>query len=284
MFLVTGATGTIGSNVVRELRGSGARVRALVRDPGRARALGDDVELAPGDFADPDSIRRAVDGVERVFLSSRNDPRQVEYETNVIDAAVAAGVRRIVKLSAVGAQIGSPLAFWDAHGRIEHHLRAADVPAVVLRPTTYMSNVLGSAEAIKHTGKLFAPADNAKIAMIDPRDVAAVAALVLIGDGHDGSTYTLTGPEAITYQDVAEQVSVAIGRTVEFVDVPDEVAREGLVQAGMPLWIAEQLVVLFGLMRQGAAAQTTDTVRELTGRPPRSFAEFARDHAAIFAS
>jgi uncharacterized protein YbjT (DUF2867 family) len=284
MFLVTGATGTIGSNVVRELRGSRAPIRALVRDPSHASWLGDDFELALGDFADPDSIRRALDGIERVFLSCRNDPRQVEYETNVIDAAVAAGVRRIVKLSAVGAQIGSPLEFWDAHGRIEQHLKAAGVPAVILRPSSYMSNILGSAEAIKYTGKLFAPADSAKIAMIDPRDVAAVAALVLSDDGHDGHTYTLTGPQAITYFDVAEQLSAAIGREVEFVDVPDEAAKNGLVQAGMPEWIARQLVILFGLMRQGALAHTTDTVRVLTGRDPRSFTEFARDHAAIFAS
>lgn len=283
--LVTGATGNVGSQVIRELRGRGVSVRAFIRNPDEAAVtLGQEIELAMGDFSDPDSIRRALDGVEHVFLACGNDSRQIEYETNVIDAAAAAGVRRIVKLSAIGAQVGSPLAFWDWHGRIEQHLRASGLPAVILRPSTYMSNLLASAEAIQHTGKLVAPADGARIAMIDPWDVAAVAAVALTGDGHDAKTYTLTGHEAITYDEIAGQLSEATGRKIDFVDVPGGAAREALVQAGMPDWMAEQLVILFGLLRQGAAAQTTDAVRALTGREPRSFAEFARDHARLFGS
>jgi uncharacterized protein YbjT (DUF2867 family) len=280
--LVTGATGNVGSQVVRELRGRGVPVRAFVRDPDEAAAtLGQEIELAVGEFSDPNSIRRALDGVEYVFLACGNHPRQVEYETNAIDAARAAGMRRIVKLSATGARIGSPLAFWDWHGRIEQHLRVSGLPAVILRPGFYMTNLLGSTEAIKHTGKLFAPADGARIAMIDPRDVAAAAAVVLTEDGHHGKTYTLTGPESITYDEVAGQLSKVTGRKIEFVNVPDGAAREALVQAGTPDRMAEQLVILFGLLRQGAAAQTTDEVRALTGREPRSFAEFARDFAHL---
>lgn len=164
----------------------------------------------------------------------------------------------------------------------EQHLRGSGVPAVILRPSFYMSNLLGSAETIKHAGKVFAPADGARIAMIDLRDVAAPAAVVLTEDGHDGQSYVLTGPEALTYGEVAAHLSAATGRAIEFVDVPDEAAREALAQAGMPRWMAEQLVILYGILRQGAAAQTTDTVRALTGREQRTFAQFARDHAGLF--
>ncbi len=281
--LVTGATGNVGSQVVRELRERGASVRAFVRDPSKAAAmLGDGVELVSGDFSDAASVRRALEGVESVFLACANDPRQVEYETGVIDAAREAGVRRIVKLSALGAEIGSPVAFWDWHGRIEEHLLASGVPAVALRPTFNMTNLLGSAEGVRHAGSLFAPAAGARVAMIDPGDIAAVAAVALTEDEHDGETYTLTGPEAISFERVAEELSSAAGQRVQFIAVPDEAARQALVEAGMPEFVAGQIVAVFGFLRQGDQNRTTGTVRALTGRDPRTFAEFARDHAGVF--
>jgi uncharacterized protein YbjT (DUF2867 family) len=281
--LVTGATGNVGSGVVRELQGRGVSVRAFVRDPDKAAAmLGDGVELVSGDFSNPESMRRALEGVEGVFLACANDPRQVEYETGVIDAARQAGVRRIVKLSALGAEIGSPVAFWDWHGRIEEHLLTSGIPAVVLRPTFSMTNLLGSADAVRHAGSLFAPANGARVAMIDPRDIAEVAAVALAEDTHDAKAYTLTGPEAITFERVAEVLSAAAGRRVEFVAVPDEAARQGMIEQGVPEFVAGEIVKVFGFLRRGDQDRTTDTVRALTGREPRGFAEFARDHAGLF--
>ncbi len=281
--LVIGATGCVGAHVVDELLGRGMRVRAFVRDRVRAATVLDGrVEPADGDVGDPASIRAALDGVERVFLCTPNHPQQVEHETNVIDAAAGAGIRRLVKIGANGAQIGSPVAFWDAHGRIEAHLRQSGVPAVVLHPSSYTSNLLAAAPAIVHGGTLFAPAGGAKVALIDPRDVAAVAAVALTADGHDGRTYTLTGPQAVTYHDVAHQLSAVTGRQVAYVDVPDEAAREGMLRAGVPGWMAEQLVALWGELRRGAADTTTDVVRVLTGREPRTVSQFLRDHAAAF--
>lgn len=281
--LVTGATGNVGSLVVRELQGRGISVRAFVRDPDKAAAMLDDgVELVFGDFSNPESVRRALEGVEGVFLACANDPRQVEYETGVIDAARQAGVMRIVKLSALGAEIGSPIAFWDWHGRIEEHLRASGVRFVVLRPTFNMTNLIGSAEAVRHTGSLFAPADGARVAMIDPRDIAAVAAIALAEDTHDGKTCTLTGPEAITFGQVAGYLWTALGREVEYVNVPDEAAMQGMVEQGLPEFVAGQIVTVFGVLRSGAQEWTTGTVRTLTGRDPIGFAEFAREHAPLF--
>jgi uncharacterized protein YbjT (DUF2867 family) len=149
----------------------------------------------------------------------------------------------------------------------------------VLRPSFSMANLLAAAEQVRHEGALFVPAEGARIAMIYPRDVAAVAPST---DGHEEQTYVLTGPEAITYEYVAEELFAATGRRVRFVDVPDEAVGQALVEAGMPRLVAEQIVSLFGALRQGAHERTTDTVRALTRSEPRTFAQFARDHAGLF--
>jgi uncharacterized protein YbjT (DUF2867 family) len=259
------------------------RVRAFVRDADKAaRLFGNDVEVAVGDFADSGSVRAALQGVENLVLSCADDPRRVDWENGAVDLAAAAGVGRIVKLSTIGAAPGAPVAFWDWHGRVEQHLGASGVSYVVLQSSFYMSNVLAAAAQVAGGGRLYAPAGEAKIAMIDPRDVGAAAAAVAAGAGNDGSTYILTGPEAITYTDVAAGLAEATGRQVEFVDVPDDGARQGLIDAGVPEFVAEQLVKIFAELRRGAAREVTDSVESLTGTRPRTFAEFARDHADHF--
>ncbi|WP_367318182.1 NmrA family NAD(P)-binding protein [Streptomyces sp. HUAS ZL42] len=280
--LVTGATGNVGSRAVRELRDRGVHVRAFVRDPDKAAAdLGSETELAVGDFAQLSTVRRAFDGVDRVFLICPNDLRQVEYGTEAIDAAAAAGLAQVVFLSTVGAQAGSPTVIFDQHGRIEEHLRRSGISGVVLQAGHLMSNLIGSAPAIAQTGRFFLPAGDAPIAMVDPRDVASAAAAVLTTTGHDDRTYQLTGPEAITYAEVARRLSSVLGRSVEYIDVPDEAALAGLAQAGLPPWLAEQVVALFGALRAGVNSSTTKTVRELTGHEPRRFEEFARSVAPL---
>lgn len=284
MILVTGATGTVGSQVVRALIERGQELRVLARDPERARGLfGDAVELAPGDFADPPSIRAALAGVTELFLSCADDPRRVGWESDTIDAAVTAGVSRIVKLSSLVAEPGAPVAFWDWHGRVEQHLREAEVNAVFLRSSFFMSNLLSAAEQVAREGRLYAPAGKARIAMIDPRDVGEAAATVLTESGHDGKTLVLTGPEALTYAQVAGELSAATGRDIAFIDVPDEDAKQGMVEAGLPIFVAEQIVRIHAMARQGVAEQCTPTVEALIGTAPRPFARFARDHAHEFA-
>jgi uncharacterized protein YbjT (DUF2867 family) len=283
MIVVTGATGNAGSEVVRALVARGGRVRAFVRDPGAARQkLGENVELTVGDFADPGSVRAALDGADALLLSCADDPRRVSWETAAIDAAAAAGVRRIVKLSAATAEPGSPVAFWDWHGQVEQHLRAFGAEWVILRSGWYMSNLLAAAPRVAAEGRLYAPAGEARIAMIDPRDVGAVAAAVLSSPGHEGQTYLLTGPRAITYAQVAAELSAATASQVEFVDVPGDAARQAMIGDGMPGFVAEQIVTMFGRLRQGVAAQVSQDFEMLTGSAPRDFACFARDHARLF--
>ena len=281
--LVTGATGNVGGATVRALVARGEHVRALVRDPQRGRErLGGGVELVIGDFSDRPSVRRAMRGVDRLLLSSADGPDKVAHETAVVDEAVAAGVELIVKASALRAQSGSPLPPFDWNGRIEDHVRQAWIPAVNLRAGFYMTNLLAAAQPVRDAGALFAPAGTGAVAMIDPRDVGAVAAAVLTGKGHEGRDYVLTGAEAITYEQVAEALGAATRRPVAYVDVPPQAAREALAASGAPAWLVEHLDLFFELVRRGELEETTDTVRMLTGREPRSFAAFARDHAGLF--
>src|SRR5262249_62420941 len=174
-------------------------------------------------------------GADALLLSCADDPRRVGWETAAIDAAVAAGVRRIVKLSAMAAEPGSPVAFWDWHGQVERHLQASGAGWVILRASWYMTNLLAAAPQVAAEGRLYAPAGEARIAMIDPRDVGAAAAAVLsdsgheAGLGHEGHTYLLTGPRAITYADAAAELSAATTSTVELVGVPAHAARQARI-------------------------------------------------------
>lgn len=284
MILVTGATGNAGSQVVRALHGREAVVRAFVRDAENGRRLfSDEVELAVGDFADASSVRDALEGVDAMLLSCADDPRRVGWETSAIDAAAAAGVARIVKLSTIGAEPGAPVAFWDWHGQVEERLRSSGVSFVILQSSFYMSNLLLAAEQVAREGRLYAPVGEARVAMVDPRDVGAAAAAVLTGAGDDRQTYLITGPEAITWAQIAADLASATGRDVEFVDVPDEGAKQALIAAGLSEFVAEQLIKTFAMLRHGVAEQVTDAVEALTGARARSFGDFARDHAHLFA-
>jgi uncharacterized protein YbjT (DUF2867 family) len=281
--LVTAATGTVGAQVVHTLRARGVAARAFVRDRHKAmQVLGPDVELAVGDYGDRDSLARAMQGIDRVFLACGNLPEQVTYEKAVIDAASAAAVQRVVKLSGPRASMVSPLVFERWHGAVEQHLLISGLRWVMLRPSTYMSNLLAYADPIARTGTVFAPAGAARISFVDPRDVAAAAAAVLADDGHEGRAYSLTGPAAITFEQVARELSAATGQRITYLDVPDDHARAALLDAQVPEFAADAIIDIFRSQRAGAMARTTDAVRTLTGRDATPFADFARDYAAAF--
>jgi len=279
--LVTAATGTVGAHVVHALQERGVPVRAFVRDRGRAAArLGPGVELVAGDFADRGSLDRALHGVQRLYLACGNVPGQLAHERRVIDAARAAGVERVVKLS--GPSVAPSLLFERWHAELERELHDSGLPAVVLRPSSFMTNLLASAEAVAQTGRLFAPAGGAVISFVDPRDVGEAAAAALTARDRPAGVQALTGPEALSFAQVAHELSVATGRRVEYVDIPGEAALEALTGAGLPPAVAEFVVGMFAAQRAGAMAHMTDAVERLTGRPPRPFAQFAREHAATF--
>jgi NAD(P)H dehydrogenase (quinone) len=202
---------------------------------------------------------------------SRPGPEKVAQEAAVVDAAAAAGVELIVKASALDARAGHSLLGLDYNGRGEDHLRRSGVPAVMLQSGFYMTNLL-------LPGAFTVPAADGRVAMIDPRDIGAAGAVALTTEGHAGATYRLTGGESITY----EQAAAALG--AEYVDVPPAAAQAGLEAAGLPDWLVTHMMRMFELIRAGWFDRTTDTVRALTGREPRTIHEFARGVVAASAA
>jgi uncharacterized protein YbjT (DUF2867 family) len=282
--LVTGATGTVGSFLVRKLGAAGVAARALVRGREKAEAIEKlGLEAAVGDLSRPETLGPALASVEKVFLLSAPEERQAELQNNLVRAAREAGVRHIVKLSAIG--VGGPLdsiALGRVHRETEEEIERAGVAHTHLRPNGFMQNTLMFAQSIKSQGAFYAPFGAAKVSYVDARDVAAVAFHALTEDGHEGKAYEITGPQALSYHDVARELSAALGREVKYVEVPIEAARAAMVSMGMNYWTADALVELFNFYKDGRADQVRDTVREVTGRDPITFAQFAKDFAQAF--
>jgi uncharacterized protein YbjT (DUF2867 family) len=273
----------VGGEVVRALLARGVRVRALARDATKAAplaALG--AEVAVGDLADPDSLARALAGVERAFLASALDPRQVELQGNFVEAARRARLALVVKLSGLGTAPESPLASGRWHARTERDLERSGVPWTFLRPPYFLQNALRMAPVVAATRTLPNPLGCARVAGVDVRDVAAVAVAALSTDAHAGKAYAVTGPEALTFSEMADAISAAIGRPVTCVAVSPRASRERMLAAGMPEWHAEALTEFSAYLGAGGGAEVADTVGRLTGRPARRFAALAREHAALF--
>ncbi|MFW0792977.1 NAD(P)H-binding protein [Gordonia sp. CPCC 205515] len=282
--LICGGTGRVGAHLVAELLVAGHRPRVLVRDPAHApqdwRAAG--VDLVIGDFTDAKSLATAVRGVDRLFLTSADGPTKVADETAVIHAAVRSGIRRIVRLSAMHAQIGSTLPAFDWHGQIDYELDRSEVPYTLLRPAFFVDNLLMVAPGVAATGHLASPTAGARAAMIDVRDVAASAAAALLTDGPLRADYDLTGPQAITFVEVAAALSEATGQDIVFDDLTPEQAAPRFSGAGLPDWLAAQLSGAFALLRAGGFDVVADGVPALTGRPATTVRAWADTHAAAF--
>ncbi|WAL74494.1 NAD(P)H-binding protein [Kitasatospora sp. YST-16] len=284
MIVVTGATGTVGSAVVAGLRERGVPVRALVRNADAVPAGWDaGVEAVVADFADPASLDAALTGAGAVYLLVAAQSAMAEHERNVIDAAVRTGGRpRVVLHTAAGAEGGATGArFVDAHVAGFAHLRASGLPWTVLAPNGFFQNFLGMAAPVR-TGLLAVPGGSGAVSYVDARDVAAAAVAALVEDGHQGAVYTLTGPEALTHDALAEILAGAAGHPVRYVSPSPEQALEALVGAGYPRWNAEGLVELYAHYAAGRAATVSSDVEKLTGRPPRPFAAFAAEFATAF--
>jgi uncharacterized protein YbjT (DUF2867 family) len=281
MILVTGATGNIGRELARELDARGARFRVLVRDPARAAGLPGSAERAVADLDDPVTLRAAFAGVSRLFLLAPGIG--TAQTTAVIAAAGAAGVRHVVHLSSVDV-LGHPVpALGRWHVEREAIIRAAGLPATFLRPGAFMTNALDWAPTIRDGGYVMDPVGPGRFAPVDPADIAAVAALALTRDGHQGQGYVLTGDEALTVAEQAAIIAVATGREIEVraVASPREAVRVRF-PAGAPPALAAAITERYALMRADTVGLRTGTVQELLGRPPRTFADWCARHASAF--
>jgi uncharacterized protein YbjT (DUF2867 family) len=283
MILLVGARWNVGSLLVQELLALGQEVRLLVRNPEKAALLAQPgVEIVQGGFTSPAQVCAAMHGVDRVVLLPSPQRGLMELERSVIIAAHATGVRHLVKISAslVGPKLGLASARWQWHA--EELVRSSGIPYTVLRPAFAMQSFFHFARSIRTEGAFHASLGNARVAMADTRDVAGVAARVLTGGDHAQRTYVLTGSEALTFSEAAECLSSAVRQRVRYVTVSPEEYRGRLLVAGVPSWEAEDTQRAYELMEEDWDSELTEEVSTLLGRPPRTFSQFARDHALLF--
>ena len=275
VILVIGGRSKIGAALIGELLGRGQQVRALVRAGEAAGSLPATAEAVTGDLADEGSLVMAMAGIEKVFLLSSPHPDSVSWHRDAIDAARRTQVQLLVRSSILGAGRESPAEFISAHTTCDRYLEDSGLPYVIVRPNLFLQNILESTiPSIDASGAFYADAGEARISMVDTRDVAGVAALALTEPGHAGAHYDVTGPEALSYTDVAAKLTIAMGRRISYVGASDAAVRQALLGAGLPEWFASALIGLYQDYRRsgsgGYAAQVTGTVQRLTGRPARS--------------
>ena len=281
--LVTGATGNVGSLVIANLVASGVKVRALVRDETKAQSVRDSgAEVVIGDLDDPDTLAAAFEGVSKLFLLTAPNPNAATQAGNAITAASQAGVSHVVRLSALFIQEDGPARVGRAHAVTERELKSSDLPYTIVRAHFFMPNLLSAKPTIDADGAIYMPMKDARLGMVDIRDIADVVSIVLTSDGHEGKTYTVTGPASISLREVADTLAKRLDKPVKYVDVPLEAAREGMVGAGYGEWFADAMVEYFELFREGGGDFTTTDIEKVTGQPARSLDTFARDFAPAF--
>ncbi len=281
MILVTGGTGSIGGELLRLLSARGESVRALSRRPDRGEPLAG-VEWVEGDLADRAGLPDLFRGATRLFLLTGNVEDKVRLEKNAIRAAAGAGIERVVKLSALGASDHSKSVIGLWHYNVERVLADSGLAWTILRPHHFMQNLLASTVFDAAAGRVYSASGEGKIPFIDTRDIAAVAATVLTGDGHAGEIYVVTGPEALSYRRATEILARLLDRPLAYVAESDDAAWVRLYAAGQPPWLIGGTLAIAAYQRAGGPTETvTDTVERLTGDRARTFELFARDHQAL---
>ena len=282
--LICGATGTVGTVLTDTLIGRGVPVRVFVRDRAQASLLGHPlVDVVEGDVRRARTLDAALVGVDRVFLLSPLALNQVTLQGHVVEAVQRTGREiHLVKASAYGVAPDASTQFARWHAVTEAQITDTGLPATVLRPHLFMQHLLTAAPDLRTEGVLYGAFGEAALPLIDARDVAAVAAEVLTGRGHEGQVYTLTGPESLTYTEVAATFTRVLGQSVTYVDLPPERYRSTLLSGGVPSWLADSLTEWAQSCQTSPASTTTPTVAQLVGRPARSLEAFVYDHIDAF--
>ena len=280
MIFITGASGTVGSEVVRQLQAAKAPFRAGYHSEAKARAAREKgIDAAVIDFARPEALGEAFKGCEKLFLLGPSVPDQTQLEINAVEAARAAGVRHIVKLSVWGAD-KEDFSFADVHRPVEKAIETSGMAWTFLRPNGFMQNfVTYMGDSIRSQGAFYSAVGEAKMSHVDVRDIAAVAVKVLTEPGHEGQAYTLSGPEALSYSEMAASLSKALGRPVNHIALPPADLKAGMVGEGYPEPMVEMLLDLERYYREEHASQVTPDVRQVIGREPHRFEQTARDLA-----
>jgi uncharacterized protein YbjT (DUF2867 family) len=276
MIAITGATGTVGSEVVRQLVALGERPRVLVRNVAAATALfGGNAEHVVVDLDQDASLGRALAGADRVLILTRQSLRQPDQERSLVERAVQAGVALAVKVSVFAADEQSPLRIARQHAELERVLQGSGIPATILRPTYFMQNLLRAVSA----GELRSGVGSGRVAMIDARDVAAAAVAALTGPVGRSTTYTLTGPRTLSFDDVAAVLTDATGSPIRHRPASPDGIRAATLRGGYETWFGNDMARLHALLADGYEDIVTDGVVAATGTAPRDLDDFARDFA-----
>jgi uncharacterized protein YbjT (DUF2867 family) len=282
MILITGANGTAGRAVLAEVARSGEKHRAMYRSKEDAAKAPAGTEAVVADFSDKPSLGVALRGVESVYLVCSPIPELVQLEGNAIEASEAAGVRRIVLNSALGAG-NYRKSFPGWHRKVEDKLKTAKMAHCILRPNSFLQNLLTYyAPSIRAQGAFYGAMGSARTSYVDVRDVAAVAAKALRGGEHDGKAYELNGPEALTCAEVAERISRHAGITARYADSPAEAQRRAMLDQGMPEWQVTALLELQEYYTSGSGGVVDGLLQKLLGRPPITIDRFLNEFAGEF--
>jgi uncharacterized protein YbjT (DUF2867 family) len=281
--LITGATGNTGLPVVERLSRMSVPFRAMVHSPAKKdlvqRGL---AEVVVGDFYDASSLERALEGIDRVYLLSPPSEDQFKVQSGFVDSAKKKGVKHIVKLSALGTAPDSAVGIFRAHAQIEEYIRKSGIGFTFLRPHFFMENLLMNIATVQKDGTIYSPLGEARISTISVEDIGAVVAEILTTDGHAGKVYSLTGPASVTYYEIAASLEKVLGKPVRYVQVSFEAAQQGMVNSGMPVWFAQDLIKIMKTWLEGRGSLVTPDVENITGRKPLALREFFENHRDLF--
>ena len=279
MILITGASGNVGKEVLKQITQTGVEVRAAFQSISKA-APPSGVEIVSVDYNRAETLQTALEGVDRVFLVGPPTAQLTALERKAMEVIAHADIQQVVKLSAMG---GRAAIFPRQHAESEDYIQSTGVPYTFLRPNGFMQNMVNyNAPTINTQDSFYGSEGDGRVSHIDIRDVAAVAVKALTEDGHVGKAYTLTGPEALTNKEIAQILSNELGREIRFINLPPAQLKEALLSAGVAEWTADALLDLQRLYREDKATTVTRDVEQILGRKPISFAQFFRAHRSAF--
>ncbi|RFS20104.1 SDR family NAD(P)-dependent oxidoreductase [Chitinophaga silvatica] len=282
--LLSGATGNVGTQLVKRLAAMNIPFRALVRNAENIDLLKSlpQAEVIIGDMADESTLLPALKGIEKAFLLTNSSEHAEKLQLNFVNAAKQAGVKHLIKLSQFAADENSPVRFLRYHARVENRIKDSGLNYTFLRPNLYMQGLLAFSDYIKNDGKFYAAVGTAAISAVDVRDIAAVACKVLTEDGHENKIYNITGKEAITHYQMADALAKVLGREISFIDVSPEQMEGALRAAGFPEWQVGGLLEDYAHYARGEAATIYNTVNDVTNNTPASFEKFVTDYKVLF--
>ena len=285
MILITGATGKTGSATAKSLGEKGETFRALIRNEEKKEgleSLGGEVVI--GSIENTEVVNQSMQGVKTVLVLLPNSESQLALEKQLVDSAKQAGVERIVKMSSIEATPDATSPIPKLHLESEEYIKQSGLAWTMIKPNFYMQNLLASAGTIKEQGKIFLPMGDGKTGMIDTTDVGKVLAKVLSEDGHESMNHEITGPEILSFYEVAEIFSQVLGKQVDYVDVPMDAYKETLGQFLSNQWHLDAVIDLFKGIAEGGIEDKTDTFNELMGETPKSLSQFLAENSFIFKS